>query len=225
MARSGRGPWVWDVPTRLFHWLLVGLLGFSWWTAETHRMEWHQLSGFAICGLIVFRILWGLVGTSTARFAGFLKGPAAIRDYLRPAEGAASAAAIGHNPLGGWSVLVLLLLLVVQVVTGLFAVDIDGIESGTLSYLVDFDQGRAAAEIHELSFNLLLALSALHVLAILFYLLVKRRNLITPMITGFATASAGGTGAGAHAVPAWRLVAVIAVAGLIAYGASYGFQF
>jgi cytochrome b len=90
----------------------------------------------------------------------------------------------GHNPLGGYSVLVLLLLLSVQVGTGLFAVDVDGLESGALSFLVSFEQGRIAAEVHEINFNLLIGMIALHVLAILFYLVVRGRNLIGPMITG-----------------------------------------
>jgi cytochrome b len=210
---------VWDLPTRLFHWVLVGLLGFSWWSAENHRLDLHLISGIAVSGLILFRILWGFLGSETSRFAHFLRGPRAVRDYLR---GSPTGPAIGHNPLGGWSVILLLLLVAAQVATGLFAVDVDGIESGPLSHLVDFEQGRVAAEWHELSFNLLLVLSAIHVLAILFYLLVLRRNLVRPMITGFIPAVSGSTSA--QKAPPWRLVAAVAVAGAFAYGVANGFR-
>ncbi|MCI4592679.1 cytochrome b/b6 domain-containing protein [Sphingobium sp. BYY-5] len=170
---------VWDLPIRLFHWLLVALLGFSWWSAETYHMDWHRWSGQAVLFLVVFRLIWGFVGSGSARFAYLLKGPRAIRAYL-----AGGVAPVGHNPLGGWSVIAMLLLLMVQLGTGLFAVDIDGIESGPLSHLVDFDQGRLAAAIHATSFTILQILIGLHVAAVLFYLLARRRNLIGAMLTG-----------------------------------------
>lgn len=210
---SGRSlrQYVWDFPTRIFHWLLVGLLGFSWWSAENDHMDWHYKSGLTVCGLVVFRLLWGLFGTSTARFRQFVKGPRAIRAYMRGER----PAPIGHNPIGGWSVVALLLALVTQVASGLFSVDVDGIESGPLSSLVSFEQGRLAAGIHEVSFNILLGLVALHVLAILFYLVAKRRNLIGAMVTGYQRVvdtpveiAKGG----------WiRLVLAIAAAGLVVW--------
>ncbi|MET1755857.1 cytochrome b/b6 domain-containing protein [Novosphingobium sp. RD2P27] len=171
---------VWDIPTRLFHWVLVGLLAFSWWSAENGRLDWHLTSGLSILALLVFRLIWGVIGSSTARFVGFLRGPRSIAAYLR----GKTPPVAGHNPLGGWSVVAMLAVLSVQVGSGLLAVDVDGIESGPLSYLVEFDQGRTAASIHDISFNVLLALIVLHVLTILFYLVVRRRNLVGPMITG-----------------------------------------
>jgi cytochrome b len=173
---------VWDLPTRLFHWLLVALFAFSWWSAENHAMDWHRLSGIVLLGLLLFRLIWGFIGGSTARFAAFVRSPRHVLGYLRREPIGATPA--GHNPLGGYSVVAMLALLAVQVGTGLFAVDVDGLESGHLSHLVSFEQGRAAAEIHELSFNLLLVVIGLHILAVLFYLAVRRRNLISPMVTG-----------------------------------------
>lgn len=208
--------YVWDFPTRAFHWLLVALLGFSWWSAETDHMDWHLLSGLAVCGLLIFRILWGVFGTGTARFAQFVKGPRAMWSYLRPGEGAPRAAAIGHNPLGGLSVVALLLVLAVQTISGLLAVDIDGIESGQLSRLVDFDQGRLAAQIHHTCFTVLQALVVLHVVAILFYLLVRRRNLIWPMIIGTQSIADGEPEAVAR-VGLWRLAVAILVAAAMAW--------
>lgn len=173
---------VWDIPTRLFHWLLVGLFCFSWWSAENGLMDWHRLSGSAMLGLIAFRLIWGLIGSNTARFAAFLKSPAKVLAYMRSSS--SEHRSPGHNPVGGYSVVIMLLLLLIQVATGLFAVDVDGIESGQLSHLVSFDSGRAAAEIHELSFTLLQIVAAIHILAILFYLFVRKRNLARPMVTG-----------------------------------------
>ena len=170
---------VWDVPTRLFHWLLVGLFAFSWWSGETGNLDRHRLSGLILLALLVFRLVWGVIGGSTARFSGFVRGPGAVLAYLR---GEAPDKA-GHNPLGGWSVVALLALLTVQVGAGLFAVDTDGLESGPLSDYVSFETGRSAAHIHHLCFDGLLALVALHIAAIAFYWL-RGRNLIKPMLTG-----------------------------------------
>ena len=171
---------VWDLPTRLVHWLLVAGVAMSWWTGETGRLEWHRWSGYGLLGLVIFRVYWGFFGSSTARFSGFLRGPRTIASYLR---GAWSLEA-GHNPLGALSVLALLGLLLLQIVLGLFAVDVDGIESGPLSALVSFETGRAAAEWHETVFDALLWLVALHVLAIAYYLVVRRENLAAAMLHG-----------------------------------------
>lgn len=222
MGKTARS-YVWDVPTRVFHWAIVVLLGFSWWCAETERMEWHYKSGLTLCLLVLFRIVWGFVGSSTAQFARFVRRPRAVWRYLRPRGTESQAEPLGHNPLGGWSVLVLLGLLTVQIVTGLFAVDLDGLDSGPLSYLVDFDQGRIAAQVHEISFNVLLAVSGIHVLAILFYLVVRRRNLIGRMILGYENA-AGESHAMVRA-PWWRLVLAMAGALAVTYAVSTGFRF
>jgi len=174
---------VWDLPTRLTHWLFVCCIAVSWWTAEQRLMDWHRYSGYTMLGLLVFRIYWGLAGSSTARFARFLGSPRAVLDYLRlPRERRVQV--VGHTPLGGWSVFALLLAMSVQVTLGLFATDIDGLESGPLSHLVSFDAGRTLAAGHELSFNVLIALGAGHVAAILFYLFYDRNDLTSPMLSG-----------------------------------------
>lgn len=174
---------VWDAPVRIVHWSLVVLICFSWWTYPEH-MDWHQISGFGVIGLLVYRIAWGFVGSTTARFSSFLAGPANVADYLRRLPQRDQHQPLGHNPAGGWSVVAILLVLTGQVVSGVFAVDVDGIESGPLSYLVDFETGRWAADMHALCFIILQGLVAVHILAVLFYLVVKRANLIRPMITG-----------------------------------------
>ncbi len=210
---------VWDSPTRLFHWLLVGLFGFSWWSAETTAMEWHVLSGLTLLGLIAFRLIWGFIGGSTARFAQFVRSPVSVLAYLRSDAAPARA---GHNPLGGYSVIVMLLLLMAQVTSGLFATDVDGLDSGPLSFLLSFDQSRQAAGLHELSFNALLAVCALHIVAILFYLVVRKRNLVGPMITGRDAALEGAAGELVKAGPVRFLVAAL-LAGGLAWAALKGF--
>lgn len=221
MTQKTLRQYVWDVPTRLFHWLLVGLIGFSWWSAEMRYMDWHLISGLTVCALLVFRILWGAFGTATARFSQFVKGPRAISAYLRSSD---AETPVGHNPLGALSVIALLLVLAVMVITGLFAVDIDGIDSGPLSYLVDFDQGRTAADIHHLSFTALQILVALHVLAILFYLVRRKRNLTWTMITGSEPLGEG-EGRPVDRVHPWRLAVAIAVAAGVAWWIAGGAQF
>lgn len=178
---------IWDVPTRLLHWSFVACFGVSWWSAEYRLMDVHRYSGYVLLGLLVFRVYWGIFGSSSARFAQFIRGPKAVIDYVRRTSGAVSSP--GHNPIGGWSVVAMLTLMLAQVVLGLFVTDIDGLESGPLSYLVSFETSRVLAEAHEIVFNTLLVFTALHVIAVLFYLFAKRTNLITPMVTGRAASA------------------------------------
>lgn len=209
---------VWDLPTRLFHWLLVALFGLSWWSAETGQMEWHQMSGISLLALLVFRLLWGFIGGSTARFAAFVKSPCTVIAYLRSGNRAASA---GHSPLGGYSVLAMLGMLAVQIIAGLLAVDVDGIESGPLSFLVTFDTARSAAAVHALAFNLMLALIALHVLAILYYTIIARQGLIQRMITG---QQSGGPG-GLQTASRWRFLIALGLATTLAWWVRGGLEF
>jgi cytochrome b len=169
---------IWDLPTRLIHWSLVVLIAFSWWTAEEHYDELHIWSGLAVLTLLIFRLLWGLFGSSTARFANFVRGPRAVFGYLR-----GEWRGIGHNPLGALSVIALLGLAILQVGLGLVASDEDGLMQGPLAHLVSVDTSEAAAELHEALFNVLLAFIGLHVAAILYYRL-RGKRLVNPMITG-----------------------------------------
>lgn len=199
---------VWDLPVRLVHWLIVLLVAFSWWTAREEMLDWHYRSGLAILGLVVFRFVWGLIGSSTARFTSFVRGPRRILDHLRGRR----EFVLGHNPLGALSVLALLFMLALQVGLGLFAEDEDGMLSGPLAHFIDEDTVETVTELHATSFEVLKWLIALHVAAILFYLLVRRRNLVGPMVTGRVRAPAGT--APLVAAPVWRA----AVAALIAFG-------
>jgi cytochrome b len=173
------------LPVRLFHWLLAALIAFSWWSIRNHHTDWHIWSGCAILTLLVFRLLWGFVGSSTARFSSFVREPRALGDYWR-----GRWSGIGHNPLGALSVLALLAALAVQVGLGLVSEDEDGLYMGPLATLVSTDTAGKARDLHELWFKVLLALIALHVLAILYYR-VRGKGLTWPMITGRAPVEHG----------------------------------
>lgn len=177
-------PKVWDIVTRVWHWLIVLAIPAMWWTAEEKMFDIHFTLGMIVVGLLVFRLSWGIWGSSTSRFLHFLKGPHAIIAYLKKLKASGYRPAFGHNPLGGLSVIAILLSLGVQVGTGLFAQDTDGMYSGPLNRFVSYDTGDLITEIHETSFNVLIALIVLHLLAITFYLFAKKVNLIRPMITG-----------------------------------------
>ncbi len=176
---------VWDLPTRLVHWLVAALIPFSWWSATSDHLSWHRQSGYMILGLLAFRLIWGVVGSATARFSRFVAGPRTVLAYVR---GRLGESRIGHNPLGGWSVIALLTVLALQIGLGLFAVDEDAIEAGPLSKFVSFDTGRAITHWHHQIFWVVVALVALHLSAILVYAL-QRKNLLGPMITGVARLS------------------------------------
>jgi cytochrome b len=176
---------VWDLPVRLVHWLLAGLIAFSWWSVHNHHTDWHIWSGCAILTLLIFRLLWGFVGSSTARFATFVRGPRSIIADLT-----GSWTGIGHTPLAAISVILMFVAVAVQVGLGLLAQDEDGIYAGPLSRLVSSDASDAARDIHELWFNVILALIVLHVGAILLYRM-RGRPLTKAMITGRAVVAPG----------------------------------
>lgn len=213
---------LWDAPVRIGHWLIVLLVAGAWFTAETGRMELHGWCGYGVLGLAAFRIYWGFAGSQSARFASFLKGPKAMAAYARTLGRRAPSETPGHNPLGAWSVAALLVVLAAEVVTGLFAVDVDGVESGPLSRFVDFDAGRRAAELHELAFTGLQALVVLHLAAVAFYLVYKRQDLIGPMITGRRRFAAD---PGLTFAPAWRAVLGALAAAVLVWFVARGLRF
>ena len=172
---------VWDLPIRLFHWLLTGLIVFSWWSVKFHHTDWHIWSGIAILTLLVFRLLWGFFGSSTARFANFVRGPRAIRAYLRDNSSWRMA---GHTPLGALSVVAMLVAVAVQVGLGLISTEPDGLYEGPLAQLVSLDTTDTARDLHEYWFYIVLALIVMHVGAIVYYRLVHSQKLLKGMIAG-----------------------------------------
>ena len=209
---------LWDLPVRLVHWALVLLLPALWWTWRSGRTELHETLGYVTLGLLVFRILWGFIGSSTARFAHFVKGPREIAAYLR----GRSPVRVGHNPLGALSVLLLLGLMIAETGFGLFAEDVDGEESGALARFVSYETADWARGWHALLFNAILAVVALHVLAILFYLVVKRDNLVGPMVTG--SKSYKQEVAPPLSARPWRAIVAAVIAAALAWWVSRGLK-
>ncbi len=177
---------VWDLPTRLFHWLLAAAVvgaGVSGWIGG-NAMVWHLRCGQAVLALLVFRLLWGLVGGRWSRFASFLYLPRTVWRYLRGQPEVGDHFDAGHNPLGSWSVFALLALLSAQVATGLVADD-EIATTGPLNRFVSNATAESATAWHHgLGKWLLVGLVSLHLVAILFYLLRRGTNLVRPMLSG-----------------------------------------
>ncbi len=203
---------VWDLPTRLFHWLLVLCIAGAWITGEREAYDWHMRFGYAVLALVLFRLIWGLVGSETARFASFMRGPAAIRHHLdelrRPGRLAPHA---GHNALGALAVLGLLLLVALQAGSGLFTSD-GVLTDGPLVEHVSGSFAALARTIHLKNFDLLLVLIGLHVAAILAYAMFKRLDLVRPMLTGRAVLPGN--------IPAPRIVSLVRASLVAAISAS-----
>ena len=201
---------LWDLPTRLFHWSLPLCLIAAWWSAEEERYDLHEWIGYTLTVLVLSRVVWGLVGSRHSRFADFLAGPHAVLAYLR-GQGSPTP---GHNPLGGWSVVMLLLLLLLQAVSGLFNSD-DILFSGPLYYAADAGFRDVMGTVHDVAFNLLLGLVALHVLVVSYHQWLKKDGMITAMIRGVAENRQG------REAPVpwwWALLLVALVAGLLWLG-------
>jgi cytochrome b len=189
MSTENTGPTkkikVWDLPLRLFHWLLLIAVSAAFITiwAKSER-NLHMLAGYSVLALLVFRIVWGFIGGYHARFFNFVKGPAGVLSYLATLRaGMHDPTRTGHNALGALSVLALLLSLLFQAVSGLFNHD-DDMNEGPLRKLVSDSLADKLHSAHEINQWIILGLIALHILAILFYRFVKKDDLISPMITG-----------------------------------------
>jgi cytochrome b len=176
---------VWDAPVRVFHWLLVLALIGSYLTQELegNYFRYHVWFGYTVIVLVTSRIIWGLVGPRHARFSSFLRGPRATGRYLMSLFRPPYEAYTGHNPLGGLMVIAMLVLLLAQGVTGLFAND-QIFDTGPLFGYVSAATSDDLTAWHHRIFNALLVLTALHVAAVFGYLFLRRENLITPMFTG-----------------------------------------
>ena len=217
MAQRGGTVKIWDLSVRLFHWSLAALVALSWWSG-TRGGDWlplHERSGYAIITLLLFRVLWGVAGSDSARFVGFVRGPRIALAYLRSLAARRPPHYLGHNPLGGWMVLALLASLFVQGATGLFATD-DVAFSGPLAHDVREHTRGLVTALHKLNFDLLLGLVALHVAAVLTHTALRRDGLLAAMFTGHKPAPSGAPPL-RFASPA-RAALVLALAALLVWG-------
>lgn len=218
---------VWDLPTRLFHWTLVALVALLWVSGEfggldltlslpgkrvlyLSNMDVHALAGQGVFVLLVFRLLWGLWGSTTARFAHFVSGPRAVWAELRALLAGRVPDAVGHNPLGALSILAMLALLAVQVGTGLFARD-DFFFEGPLAHRVTEETSERLTGLHHENFEILQALILLHVGAVLYYW-ARGRNLVVPMITGRKVDLPPQAAAQIRLASPWRALVTLALA-------------
>jgi len=176
---------VWDLPTRVFHGVLVVCVAIGWATAEAEGIWFriHVWNGYVLAAALLFRFVWGFAGSAHSRFADFVRPWPAVRDYARRFARLDPPRSVGHNPLGGWMVLALLALLALLVGTGLFAAgDAAGVQGPLARYISGF--ARPVAEIHETLFHAVLLLAALHVAGALFHALLTGERLIRAMLTG-----------------------------------------
>jgi len=200
---------VWDRHTRLFHWLLVLLFSFSIGSGlynDMDVMEWHMLSGYGLLALLFFRLITGVAGRDYGHFRQFPLSPSSISAYLR-----GSQKFQGHNPLGSWMVVLMLTLLLTQVLSGLMTSD-DIFLEGPWVMWVDEQWVSLAGTVHGLNYYALIAMVAIHVLAVAYYQLIKKQNLLSPMISGMAEQKMGEVGA-AQAISFVRLLLIAAIAG------------
>ena len=212
---------VWDLPTRLFHWALVILIVLQYLSGEFELlpMEWHYRFGYATLALILFRVLWGFLGSRTSRFTDFVRGPVTVVRYAIDSFRARVRPIAGHNPLGGWSVLLMLLSVAVQSVSGLFASD-DLTESGLLASRVSDATVKWMTRIHSVNRWVLLLLIAAHVTAVAMHWLIRHDNLVAGMWHGRRTieeAAPMGVAPLGRAL-ALLIVSVVAVGLLVIWG-------
>ena len=207
---------VWDLWVRVTHWLLVLTVAGAWATRKLPG-DWFQLHtwlGYSTFVLVTTRLAWGFVGTRHARFSQFVRGPGAIRRYVSSLLAGRAVPTAGHNPLGALSVLILLGLLLGQASTGLFASDADVFEYGPLAGYVATATSRAVTGWHEEIAEIMLVFIGLHVLVVLAHLLVKRENLIWPMLTGRKSADQVPAGEGIAGSRLWLALIIVALSGM-----------
>jgi cytochrome b len=183
MATALRIVRVWDVPIRLFHWLIVALVVAAYVTWRLNWMVWHGWVGNAVLVLLLFRLLWGFFGGETARFSCFLTSPRMAVQHLKSSFLREPDRQVGHNPAGGWMVLLLLALLLAETLTGLYVAN-DIADVGPLTEIVPAWAADAIESSHAILWDMLLAAIVLHVLAIASFAVIKGQNLVRPMITG-----------------------------------------
>ena len=181
---------VWDLPLRLFHWLFVLSICGSYTTAKAgvDWMQYHFYFGYFMIGLLIFRIVWGFIGPQHARFSSFLAGPSKVITYARGLFGPAVHVSVGHNPLGGLMVILMIVLVAVQASTGLFTTDTI-IWNGPYYPAVSGQTSSLLSTVHSVNFNIILGAVGLHLAAIVYYHWVKKQNLVSAMFTGYKPAA------------------------------------
>lgn len=218
-AKPAKHSLIWDLPVRLFHWTLVVAIIAAFvtnWLGVAY-FRYHVWCGYAVIVLVVFRLAWGLVGTRHARFWNFVRGPRATFGYVRDLLTGRARNFAGHNPLGALMVMLLLLALLVQSLSGLFAND-EILNVGPLYAYVSNELSLRLTSLHRQLFYWLAGAAGIHVLAVLAHYLFKRENLVTAMITGRKFRAPSDTDEGIGAGRDWlALVLVVVIAAGLAW--------
>jgi cytochrome b len=207
---------VWDFPTRSFHWTLAVAVIASYLTGEEEGVWFvvHTLSGYTVALLLVFRLAWGFVGSAHSRFSDFVYSGRSVKNYAKQLLRFNPPRFVGHNPLGGWMVILMLVALAGTVVTGLFSGGDDG-GAGILLPLIAAPGGEGLAEVHEFFANFIMVLAAIHVLAVLVDWFLTKENLVKAMITGRKTLDETEAGEQRPLAGRWQGVAVAAVVAVL----------
>ncbi len=217
LPEAGR-VFVWDIPVRLFHWTLLALMVALFVTAEIldGAIELHATLGRAVLALVLFRLLWGVAGSSYARFSQFVRGPETVMAYVRTLLARQAGFIAGHNPLGGWMVMTLLVTVMLQAVLGLFAND-DILFEGPFAYLVSKDTSDLISGLHQDMFTVLLVLVGLHVAAVIWHKLFKGENLLPAMFSGYKELPTGAEAENAHGGGLLLAITLLAICVLAVY--------
>ncbi|MFU7529211.1 cytochrome b/b6 domain-containing protein [Qipengyuania sp. ASV99] len=200
---------IWDLPVRVTHWSFAILAPAMWITAENDAWAWHTRLGHVLLALLIFRVIWGFIGTETARFSRFVKGPGKVLSYLRGDYD--EKREIGHSPLGALSVLGLLSVIGAQVSMGLFAGDPYDGATGPLNSLVSVSTADMITETHEWFVYAVFAMIGLHITAIALYAGLRMQNLVGPMVVGQGEKAQGVTGNSSASARNFLIAAVLAV--------------
>lgn len=182
---SHRATQVWDLPTRLFHWLLVLLVGTNLFLVGPRggiETVVHFVAGFAVAGLLFFRLLWGFIGSPHSRFVDFVRPWSTVKTYLERLRRLRPPPAIGHNPLGGWMIVVLLAALTIMIATGLFASGRHA--AGPFAHLIPVAVTATLGAIHSLVANLLIGLICVHIAGVAVEWFLTGENLVKAMLNG-----------------------------------------
>jgi len=208
---SSSDPIVWDLPLRVFHWALVGCVIVSVVSAKLGATAVHERSGLAVLGLVLFRLIWGIIGSQTARFSSFVKSPLAVLASARRLIAGQADNLSGHSALGGYATLMLLAVCLVMAGTGSFSTD-DILYDGPFAHLAP-DYVKTASRIHHLAEKILFAVIALHLLALFVYFWRLKKNLVPAMVTGRRAKASGPTGqlSGARTAVGFLLMFVLIV--------------
>ena len=210
-----RRVFVWDAPTRLFHWIIVAAVAIAWATGDADSPFWfdvHLAAGYTVLAALVFRVIWGFAGSRHALFRDFLRPLGVVCDYTKKLACLKPPHFTGHNPLGGWMVILLLLVLAGTVATGLFSGEHDEAEVGPLAYLLAPALAEELVEIHEVLFNVLLVLVGIHIAGVVADIVLTGDNLIAAMITGYKRVPAAAADADAAPASPVRTVVVLIIA-------------